>query len=532
MGKTDVDTCTTPAGIHGAAEHQQQGCRSPSLPSSVTVTTINGKVEAPSMSTASFIATAASTSTSSGSPGRSGHKTTRDIQRDEEKASRTQQVKERLGPIVSRLKASLSKMESLEASMDRLGDLSSSEKESGDHSHSASLLRSTNSEQLIRSTLLRSGKSREIMHGSMELVKRKLLRLKRMEEMLAASEERRHNLQHQVLQVSLSKPHLELAAAKRQNGLLQQQVEESKATTKESDAVEALQQELSHLEHSLKQATGERDKLKGDLMDRQAKINEQALQCDDLECQVEHMKIVCDKMLTTLQQEEDRTACLEQELMETRKLLARKDRRAPVLHPRMIHFQDCKDVSSATTELTVSTATESTCRGDDNSYDSSFTMSSASIVPYAPTTSEQRCDTRKSNRITDATTTTSASDDHHKSMIETLMATIEVMDRENAELREEKHHFVGKCKAQEHEMAIQAQLIRELEQRLGTSETMGEKAMRANDDDEAATAVQVGNAMMRDGGRDGQGDKGSFLQRFLVGSNVGREMSASNNPKQ
>jgi hypothetical protein len=432
--------------------------------------------------------------------------TTRDIQREHEKLSRTHQVRERLGPIVSRLKASLAKMESLDESMNRAGLFDPQQ-------DSLPLPVSTNSEQLLRSTLLRSGKSREVMHGSMELVKRKLLRLQHMEELLAASEERRHNLQHQVLQVALSKPQLELAATKRQNAQLQRQVE--KATTRDQEEEESKTQqeeELARLQVSLHQTSGERDRLKEDLLDRQAKINEQAIRCDDLECQVEHMKIVCDEMLASLKQLEDRNAILEQELLETQKM-AHHER----FHPRTIHCENGKQASVA--ELTVSTSSaESTCRGDDNSFDSSYTMSSASITAYS--TSDHASHSHDTSSRPKASPVGLGNDDH-KSMIETLMATIEVMDRENAVLREEKHHFIGKCKAQQHEMTRQAKIIRDLEQRLGMASTVREGGEKA----------AVKQTMVRDDGRGGEEDKGSFFHRFMLNSNVGRELLANNNQK-
>jgi hypothetical protein len=112
--------------------------------------------------------------------------------------------------------------------------------------------------------------------------------------------------------------------------------------------------------------------------------------------------------------------------------------------------------------------------------------------------------------------------DDHKSMIETLMATIEVMDRENAVMREEKHHFIGKCKAQQQEMTRQAKIIRDLEQRLGMASTVWEGGEKA----------EVKQIMVRDDCRGGEEDKVSFFQRFMLNSNVGRELLANNNQKQ
>jgi hypothetical protein len=412
--------------------------------------------------------------------------TTWDIQRDHEKMLRSQNVKERIGPIVDRLKTSLSKIEAIEDSM----------------------------ELPQHCTLMTPGKSKELMHGSIELVKRKLLRLRKMEEMLAISEDRRHNLQHHVLQVSLSKPRLELAATKRQNFHLLNQVDELQQQNEILNEKSLLADDLQHqndsllikidellqLQDQLEQTRWERDNLKEDLMDRQAKISQQADKCDDLECQVEQMKVLCDELMSSLKRQEDRNAVLEQELIETRRG-ARRER----LRPPIVHLLERKE--SMITDVTSSSLSEATNREDDNSFDSSFSMSSASaIVLNSSGLDDDRACSRLASQLINRTKKEAGlEEDTQSSMLETLMATIDVLDRENAQLREEKYRAVGKCNAQIHEMQRQADIIRDLKLRFKKAETL--IVMETGD---------VGLPIITENGPSGEQEKkGSFFQRLL-----------------
>ncbi|KAL3922154.1 MAG: hypothetical protein SGILL_002356 [Bacillariaceae sp.] len=430
--------------------------------------------------------------------------TTRAIQREQEKLSRSKDVKERIGPIVDRLKMSLSKIEALEASMERIQGQAEPQQTKGVESVA-------NERQ--PSALITPGKSKELMHSSMELVKRKLLRLRRMEETLAVSEDRRHNLQHLMLQVSLSKPSLELVAAKRQNCQISNQASEfeqqNQILKEKSLLVDDLQiqndsllvkiDELVLLEEQLKQTRRERDDLKGDLIERQAQISQQADRCDELECQVEHMKVLCDEMMSNLEQQEDRNAVLEQELIETRKT-ARRER----LQPPVIQLLERK--GSVATELT-SSFSEAMHREDDNSFDSSFSFCSASArILNSSMLDDEHSREQLASPMVCRAKSRGMGDDAQSSMLETLMATIEALDRENAQLREEKHNAIGKYNAQNHEMKHQADALRDLKLRIQKSE-------RPTD----SKTVDIGLPIIRENGQTGGDEEktGSFFQKLL-----------------
>ena len=417
--------------------------------------------------------------------------TTRDIQREHEKMLRSQNVKECIGPIVNRLKTSLSKIEAIEESMAKKTE------NSGDDP--------------ARPQGMGPGKSKQLMHSSIDLVKRKLLRLRKMEETLSIAEDRRHSLQHQILQVSLSKPSLDLAAAKRQNDQFRHQVEElnqqNAVLRAKGELVDDLQQqndsllmkidELLPLRAQLEQMKRERDTLKEDLMQRQAKISQQADKCDDLECQVEHMKVLCDEMMSSLKRQEDRNAELEEELMEARKVARRERLQFPIVH--------LESKESVVTEMTSSSLSEALNREDDNSFDSSFSTSSASaIILNNSGLDEDRSRGHLASHIISRAKLEGLEEGTQSSMLETLMATIEVLDRENAQLREEKHHAIGKYNAQNREIKRQADTIRDFKVRFKISESST-----------MAKTLEDGLPSIGEDRGPGEETKGSFFQKFL-----------------
>ena len=104
-------------------------------------------------------------------------------------------------------------------------------------------------------------------------------------------EDRRQNLQHYFLQISLSKPVVELASAKRLNQELTRDIDnlEQERTSYEAkyalaDKLEARVAELSAklreyegVQTRLEQTTAQRDQFELDLVQRQSKINQQAI---------------------------------------------------------------------------------------------------------------------------------------------------------------------------------------------------------------------------------------------------------------
>jgi hypothetical protein len=237
--------------------------------------------------------------------------TTRVLVRNNAKMSRTAEVKERLGPIMERMKSSLAQIQTLEDS------LSSKRRSLDTGSQSAVDTESTNSSTFVPG----SQKSRQLLKGSMEMLKKKLSRLQQMEDTLALSEDRRQNLQHCFLQSSLAKPVLELASVKRKNQELEQKMttitnecrrleEECKDVTSMKQRIEELSnksQKLSETETKLRQVQLQNKVYEKDLQDRQSKINQLSIRGDDLECEVEELKLACDTLRNRLLDEARRT---------------------------------------------------------------------------------------------------------------------------------------------------------------------------------------------------------------------------------
>jgi hypothetical protein len=398
---------------------------------------------------------------------------TRDLRKEEEKMSRTKDVKDRLGPIVDRLTASLDKISTLEERLElryRQTGGETSTNLGGDSLSSSS-----------HPSLSRPDQSRALMQKSMVMVKKKLLMLKNMEEKLAEADERRHQLQHHFLQASLSTSGLELATTKRENAQLQDRIQkleqELSVLAKKCLLVNDLElrnvalvgkaSQCDLLEHDLKEAIEERERIRHDLIQRQAKIREQAIKCDNLECQVEYLKNLCDELMANVKEQEDRNASLEQELLDTRKF-------AHVPHrdqPRTIVLQESKgSTSNESTSLTESSYEEeeeesSDDNGSSSSGDVFGPFSTATLVlptklnanqskgtgPFAfghPSNSELvACESIGSDAL----------------LVQTLMAKIEDLERENASLRESKYNAMGKCKALGFEVDRQAALIQSLQ---------------------------------------------------------------------
>jgi hypothetical protein len=108
---------------------------------------------------------------------------------EQERINRTNDIRERLGPIMERLMSSVTKIQTLEDSL-RLGVGSGGDDDYHNHNHddtSSTSSKSTNYEH----TIIRPGETRSIVNKSMELVKKKMLRLKNMEDKLEALEDRR-----------------------------------------------------------------------------------------------------------------------------------------------------------------------------------------------------------------------------------------------------------------------------------------------------------------------------------------------------
>ena len=107
---------------------------------------------------------------------------------EQERMDRTNDVRQRLGPLIERLKHSVTKIRDVQNSMRISAD---GHGDSGDD---------FDVEEKDKNTRLQSvltpERSQKLMNESMEMVKEKMFRLKIMEEELATSEDRRVNLHH------------------------------------------------------------------------------------------------------------------------------------------------------------------------------------------------------------------------------------------------------------------------------------------------------------------------------------------------
>jgi hypothetical protein len=320
------------------------------------------------------------------------------------------------------------------------------------------------------------------MQKSMEMVKKKLLRLKEMEEIFEKSEDRRHTLQHQILQVSLSynnnnnnNNNMEL---KQENIKLKQRI------------------------HELEQQQEQREDIK---------INEQTGKCEELECQVDHLQALCENLMGNLKQQEERNEFLEQELVETRKFvrLLQVQTTIPSKRPvKTIQLQkggsNNKECSSTITDLSLigSTVTEdedNSSYDNDSSSSSNTTTDDDSSLHLTGIATEASLGLRN-NKKADSEATTA--------MLHVLRKKIEALDRENAEFRESKCSAIQKYNSLHQEMMKQGEAIQQMHQQLDSRNTSAR-----NDNHDAIVAEQT-----RTYGGEETTDfaiKGRFFQRFL-----------------
>jgi hypothetical protein len=389
--------------------------------------------------------------------------------------TRTQEVKKRLSPIMDRMKASLARIQELEDSL-QLGN------EEGTSEGTAVALPSVS-------------RSRILLQKSMERLKKKLYTLQRMEEMCYIEEDRRQNLQHYFLQISLSKPCLDMAVTKRHNKELSRDLEirekdrnslEAKCATFDEleKRVAVLSEKLKNheqLQIQLDQTTSQRDQLEMDLVQRQSKINQQAIKIDDLECQVEQLTTVCDDLLKNLREAEARGEKLELDLLES-KNTNKGNQRGRSGPPRTIQSKQSSDSDS----------TKSTEGSTDGTLDTSYPSNPAdkddcAVLDFGKVVSPAKtADTTDSSLVstfgsaclpedvgTSAISIFEDDDcsaivplDSPDSTVDKLTARIEELRIKNAGLVQSQQESFGKFHALLQENARQAARIQELEQQL------------------------------------------------------------------
>ena len=238
--------------------------------------------------------------------------------------ARTREVKVLLSPIMQRMKASLAKIHDLEESLNRSKHLISSEEE-----HQSVGGSSCSSSRVHRA-------SRRLLKNSMRMLKSKLTALQQMEENLRLSEDRQQHLLHHVLQVTSSSPSLKhiyatispsiqvpLKVTQEDPGVDgyskvqpsgQGQDNAQSSVEMELHCLRAELRNMEQLKEDLEATRKQCSLLEDDLAQRQTKINQKAIQCDELECEVEQLKAMCDDLIKNLNTQEQRNENLVQQI--------------------------------------------------------------------------------------------------------------------------------------------------------------------------------------------------------------------------
>jgi hypothetical protein len=456
--------------------------------------------------------------------------TTREIQREEARMSRTMEVKKRLSPIMDRMKASLAKIQKLEESLSRSG-----QQPDGGRTRDCVPRGNTDNgkeEGNDVTALVPRQSSSILLKKSMEMIRRKLYKLQHMEDLLQSSEDRRQNLQHYFLQVSLSKPCLLLAASRRRDQGQSRQIvilenecamlEQKCATVDELQLkvidLTAKLRDFDQLQIELDDLKNHNDILELDLVQRQSKLNQLAIKCDDFECQVEQLTTMCDDLLKNLSIQEQRADKLERELMETQKLNHRAER-GRSRPPCTIQSQDSADGGSTESDNDSSTL-ELSCQTDASS-DQEQTHTNGNFFLRrvndmkdvdSPTKTAETSSASISlpgnvtSRISiseNAERSVVVPEDPEASMIERLMDKVQTLDRENAELLQSQQEVYGKFDALLQENARHATRIRELEEQL--QQNQGQQSPQA--------ISKVPNTLSAEQEKQG---RGYFLKRLLT----------------
>ncbi|OEU16430.1 hypothetical protein FRACYDRAFT_239023 [Fragilariopsis cylindrus CCMP1102] len=371
---------------------------------------------------------------------------------DQERKHRTNDIRERLGPIMERFMSSVTKIQTLEDSL-RLGVGSDGDDDDHNHNHddtSSTSSKSTNYEH----TIIRPGGTRSIVNKSMELVKKKMLRLKNMEDTLEALEDRRIILRrHCQAKFTTTEKSDNLLC---QNNRIVELEEEVSVTKKKCRLVDDLQARNVLLENDLMDVREAlQEKSRTDLQQQQCRKNDEYMhiKSDSLENKVEYL-----------------TASTCDDLKKENKNL-----------PQTIKNQGSQEstvVVTAPLSLTESSIIDKLCIVDNNTCStSSMTDESFSLFPTPNEmdgTAEQQQQQKHnfSEREDDASSSSSSSSSSNSggsSMIENLTSKIKILDRENAELRESNDNAMHKFKTFQQEITRQSSVIKGLQLKLDSN---------------------------------------------------------------
>lgn len=341
---------------------------------------------------------------------------------EQERIYRINGVRERLSPLIERLKDSVTNIQTLEKSMRPLADGSGGDGRDGGDCE-----------------------SRKLMNESMEMVKKKMFRLKIMEEELAVSEDRRVNLHHYFRQQAKSvqttateapsvtptgnceyqnrimKTEEEICLLKQKSLLVDDlQVQNARLLEKTND--------VKRLENDLEAEKSLRSSLESNLHEHQYNMNRQAVKYDSLEYKFEVLTSTSANLKKGLQAEENSNMNLEQNIMDTMSLHRRYLSNSRIT-PRKIEDLGTNESFTLTEPMTSLSWTESSISNDTSTVDEN-----------------DDSDTAEQSPILDEETTSP------QCTVEILRAKIESLNRENAELRESKSRILNKYKSLHEEM--------------------------------------------------------------------------------
>lgn len=347
---------------------------------------------------------------------------------EQARIDRTNDVRERLGPLINRLKCSMTNIQILENSMrlsvdedgDSRGDSEMNEKDKG-----------------VRKVWSQEN-SRKLMNMNMEMVKRKMFRLKIMEEELVASEDRRVNLHHHFQQQVVPQAKKSPTAKQMCNSEYQNRI-----TDLEEDIVALRVQNvrllektkiIERLENELEDEKSLRGILEANLREHQYKMNHQTVKYDKLESQFEILTSTIANLTKVLQAQEHYNLNLGQEIMETM-ALHRQYLSNSGSPPKTIEHLRANESVTLTEPMTLS-------------WTGSSISNHTSIVA-------------NDDISADGGSPGSKKDTSSQSTIQILRAKIESLDNKNAELRESNSHTLGRYKSLCEEMTRQSSMIKD-----------------------------------------------------------------------
>jgi len=350
---------------------------------------------------------------------------------EQEIKNRTYDVRERLGPLIERLKNSVTNIQTLESSM-RLSGYGD------DNSRGNCEMTKEGQDTRIRNAWS-SGQSRSLTKKTMEMVKKKMFQLKIMEEELAASEKRRVNLHH-YFQQRVASQDIEAPRVARTNNL---QYENRIAELKEkifqlkeksifyndlrvqNDRLLEKTKHVDSLESELERERSLRISFESKLQEDQYKTIQQALKYDSLDCKFE--------VLT--KSKDNSNLNLKQDIIDTITLHRRYLANNKGLPQRIMHLGT--NESDTLTEPISLSWTESSISNDTNAVeDDDSSGAGESYIPKEESASH--------------------------STVQLLRSKVESLNRENAELRESKSHTLNKYKSLREEMTVQSSMIKYL----------------------------------------------------------------------